>query len=144
MHRPEPGVEQARALIRSSFTTIVREVEDLSCGIFTPDAEMIVQAVTGTPGHINTMATGVKNFVKRYPKDTVKPGDVLITNDAWLCSGHRNDFTSVTPIFKNDVLVGWTSTCCHAVDYSSQKKKEYIIRKSKNKPANCCACNAYQ
>jgi N-methylhydantoinase B len=108
--------EQARALIRTAFTTIVREVEDLSCGIFTPDAEMIVQAVTGTPGHINTMATGVKNFVKRYSKDAVKPGDVLITNDAWLCSGHRNDFTSVTPIFKNGILLGWTSTCCHAVD----------------------------
>lgn len=108
--------EQAAALIRASFTTIVREVEDLSCGIFTPDAEMVVQAVTGTPGHINTMAIAVKHFAKRYPKDEVKPGDVLISNDAWLCSGHRNDFTAVTPIFRNNVLAGWTATTCHSID----------------------------
>lgn len=108
--------EQAAALIRASFTTIVREVEDLSCGIFTPDADMVAQAVTGTPGHINTMATAVRHFVRKYPKDKVRPGDVLITNDAWLCSGHRNDFTSVSPIFENDVLIGWSSTCCHSID----------------------------
>jgi N-methylhydantoinase B len=108
--------EQAAALIRSSFTTIVREVEDLSCGIFTPDAQMVVQADTGTPGHINTMATGVKHFVARYPKDVIRRGDVLVTNDPWLCSGHRNDFTAVTPIFSGDVLIGWTATCCHSVD----------------------------
>jgi N-methylhydantoinase B len=108
--------EQAAALIRASFTTITRETEDLSCGIFTPDADMIVQALTGTPGHINCMATAIKHFVKKYPKDKVKYGDVLICNDPWLCSGHRNDFTSATPIFKDGVLVGWTATTCHSID----------------------------
>jgi N-methylhydantoinase B len=108
--------EQASALIRASFTTIVRETEDLSCGIFTPKAEMVVQAVTGTPGHINTMASAVKHFVARYPRDRVEPGDVLISNNPWLCSGHRHDFTTVSPIFRNENLIGWTSTCCHAID----------------------------
>jgi N-methylhydantoinase B len=108
--------EQAAALIRASFTTIVREVEDLSAGIFTPDADMIAQAVTGTPGHINTMANAARNFLKRYPKDQVKPGDVLITNDPWLASGHRNDLTTLTPIFKKNSLVGWSSSCCHSID----------------------------
>src|SRR3989304_1352780 len=108
--------EQAAALIRASFTTIVREVEDLSAGIFTANADMIAQAVTGTPGHINTMANAARNFLKRYPEDRVKPGDVLITNDPWLASGHRNDFTTLAPIFKNNSLVGWSSTCCHSID----------------------------
>ena len=108
--------EQAAALISASFTTLVRETEDLSCGIFTPKADMVVQAVTGTPGHINTMATAIKHFVKKYSKAVIKPGDVLITNDPWLCSGHRNDFTSATPIFKDGILVAWTATCCHSID----------------------------
>ena len=108
--------EQASTLIRASFTTIVRETEDLSSGIFTPDADMLVQAVTGTPGHINTMANAVKHFVKRYPKEIINPGDVLISNDPWLCSGHRHDFTTVSPIFKNGTLVAWAAATCHSID----------------------------
>jgi len=62
--------EQARALIRASFTTILRENEDLSCGIFDPAGRMMVQSVTGTPGHINSLATGVENFLKACPPIT--------------------------------------------------------------------------
>ena len=108
--------EQAAALIRASFTTIVQETEDLSCGIFTADANMVAQAVTGTPGHINTMASAVKHFLRRFPKDEIRPGDVLVSNDPWLCSGHRNDFTAASPIFKNDLLVGWAASTCHSID----------------------------
>src|SRR5215469_10439742 len=79
--------EQATALMRTSFTTIVRESEDLSAGVFDPRGNMIAQSVTGTPGHINSMATSMRHFLAQHPLATLAPGDVLITNDPWFTSG---------------------------------------------------------
>src|SRR5206468_1463412 len=73
--------EQAAALMRTSFTPIVREVGDLSAAVFDARGRMLAQAVTGTPGHINSLATGMKHFLAAYPPETLAPGDVLITND---------------------------------------------------------------
>ena len=91
--------EQARALIRASFTTILRENEDLSCGLFDAQGQMIAQSVTGTPGHINSLATGAENFLKRFPAQTLREGDILITNDPWLVSGHKHDISVLMPLF---------------------------------------------
>src|SRR6266545_4193010 len=76
--------EQATALIRSSFTSIVREAGDLSAGVFDRRGRMLAQAVTGTPGHINSMAESVKHFIRHFPLDSMKPGDAYITNDPWM------------------------------------------------------------
>ena len=108
--------EQARTLIRAAFSTILRETEDLSCGIFDPRGNMIVQAVTGTPGHVNSMATGVRHFLKKFPPARLNPGDVLITNDPWQVSGHLNDITIVTPVFHRKNLVGLTACTGHVMD----------------------------
>ena len=97
--------EQAAALMRTSFTSIVREAGDLSAGVFDPRGHMIAQAVTGTPGHINSMATCMHHFLAMYPVDSLRPGDVLITNDPWKTAAHLNDITVVTPIFQGD---GWS------------------------------------
>ena len=75
--------EQAAALMRTSFTSIVREAGDLSAGVFDRRGRMIAQAVTGTPGHINSMATCMGHFLHRYPIDSLVSGDVLVTNDPW-------------------------------------------------------------
>ena len=69
--------EQAKALMRTSFTSIVREAGDLSAGVFDERGFMIAQAVTGTPGHINSMATCIKHFLAEYPAETLTSGDVL-------------------------------------------------------------------
>ncbi len=108
--------EQAAALMHASFTTVVREAGDLSAGVFDRAGNMLAQAVTGTPGHINTMANCVRHFVKAYPIDTLKPGDSLLTNDPWLGSGHLHDITVVTPVFYRDRGVGWFANTCHAMD----------------------------
>jgi N-methylhydantoinase B len=108
--------EQAAALMHASFTTVVREAGDLSAGVFDAEGNMLAQAVTGTPGHINTMATCVRHFVKRHPLDTLKPGDSLLTNDPWLGSGHLHDITVVTPAFVDGKGVGWFANTCHAMD----------------------------
>ena len=109
--------EQAAALMHSSFTTIVREAGDLSAGVFDAAGNMLAQAVTGTPGHINTMANCVRHHVvARYPIDTLQPGDTLITNDPWAASGHLFDLTVVTPVFYQGRGVAWFASTCHAVD----------------------------
>ena len=108
--------EQAAALMHASFTTVVREAGDLSAGVFDRAGNMLAQAVTGTPGHINTMANCVRHFVKRHPIDTLKPGDSLLTNDPWLGSGHLHDITVVTPVFYRGKGVGWFANTCHAMD----------------------------
>ncbi len=118
--------EQATALMRTSFTTIVRESGDLSAAVFDPRGAMIAQAVTGTPGHINSMATCIKHFLREYPAETLRPGDVLITNDPYFTSGQLHDFTVITPIFADGPAVGtgasaprlvaFFGSCCHAID----------------------------
>jgi N-methylhydantoinase B len=108
--------EQATALQNASFTTVVREAGDLSAGVFDVQGNMIAQAVTGTPGHINTMAMAVRHFLKEYPWETLEEGDSLISNDPWLMSGHLNDFTVVTPIFRQRRPLALFANTCHAVD----------------------------
>lgn len=109
--------EQAAALMRTSFTTVVRESGDLSAGVFDPRGNMIAQAVTGTPGHINSMATCIHHFLDVYPAATLRPGDVLITNDPHKTSGQLHDFTVITPIFdRQERLVAFFGSTCHAID----------------------------
>ena len=108
--------EQATALQRTSFTSIVREAGDLSAGVFDRRGWMIAQAVTGTPGHINSMALAIKHVLAEYPVETLRPGDVLITNDPWKTSGHLNDVTICSPVFRGDDCVAFFASTCHTAD----------------------------
>lgn len=108
--------EQAQAIIRTAFSTSVREAGDLSAGIFDPGGQMLAQAVTGTPGHVNAMAASVEFFLQRYPADVMQPGDVYVTNDPWMGTGHLFDFTVVTPVFHKQRLVGLFASTVHVVD----------------------------
>jgi N-methylhydantoinase B len=108
--------EQQDALIRTAFSTIVRESQDLACGMFDTKGRMIAQSISGTPGHINAMATSMKHFLAAYPPDKLAPGDVLITNDPWQTAGQINDITITTPVFKNGKLVGLFANTCHSAD----------------------------
>ena len=108
--------EQARALMRTSFTSVVREAGDLSAGVFDRRGRMVAQAVTGTPGHINAMATCIHHFLREIPAETLKPGDVMITNHPQQTAGHLNDFTVITPIFHDGTLTAYFGNCCHALD----------------------------
>ena len=108
--------EQAAALVHASFTTVVREAGDLSAGVFDAEGNMLAQAVTGTPGHINTMANCVRDFVRDHPIDELVHGDSLLTNNPWLSSGHFHDIIVITPVFHRGRGVGWFANTCHAMD----------------------------
>ena len=108
--------EQGQALIRAAFSPIVRECGDISAGIFDFEGRMLAQAVTGTPGHINTMAEAVITLRAQFPVQDMKPGDIYMTNDPWIASGHLNDFLLLMPVFHADRVIGFTSCTSHLVD----------------------------
>ncbi len=108
--------EQQSALVRTAFSTVVRESQDLACGVFDTRGRMLAQSLTGTPGHINAMATGVRHFLAAYPPTEIGPGDVLVTNDPWQTAGQVNDFTVLTPIFRGRELIAYFANTCHAPD----------------------------
>ena len=108
--------EQAQALVRTAFSTSVREAGDLSAGVYDTHGNMLAQAVTGTPGHVNAMADAVAHFIRRIGRQNMFDGDIYITNDPWEGTGHLHDITMVTPSFKNGVLVGFFACTAHIVD----------------------------
>ena len=99
--------EQAKAMQRIAFSPIVREAGDLANALFDRRGRMVAQAVTGTPGHINSLAAAGKHFVEAFPTQTIEEGDVLITNDPWLSAGHFFDITVMVPVFHKGKLVGY-------------------------------------
>jgi len=108
--------EQAQTLVRTAFSTSSREAGDISAGVFDLDGQMLAQAVTGTPGHINSMARSVKHFLDVFPSETMKEGDSYFTNDPWKGTGHLNDLTIVSPTFKDGRMVALFACTSHLVD----------------------------
>ncbi|SCZ64540.1 N-methylhydantoinase B [Epibacterium ulvae] len=108
--------EQATTLIRTAFSTSVREAGDLSAGLFDRTGRMIAQAVTGTPGHVNAMAESVTHFAAQIGPENTYEGDVFITNDPWLGTGHLHDITVVTPVFRKAKHIGYFACTAHVVD----------------------------
>ncbi len=108
--------EQGQTLVRTAFSPIVRECGDISAGVFDLEGRMMAQAVTGTPGHVNSMAESVKYFINYFPLNTMNEGDIFITNDPWMGTGHLNDFVLTTPCFKDNKIVGLFSCTSHLTD----------------------------
>jgi N-methylhydantoinase B/oxoprolinase/acetone carboxylase alpha subunit len=107
--------EEAKAMQRTAFSAIVREAGDLAYAVFDSKARMIAQAETGTPGHINCLASCGAWLADMYRKDLV-PGDVLISNDPWNGAGHFFDITVLAPIFRSDRLIGYIGSTNHHTD----------------------------
>ena len=108
--------EQAQTLMRTAFSTVVREAGDLSAGVFDTQGRMVAQAVTGTPGHVNAMAASVGHFLERFPVESLHAGDVLMTNDPWLATGHLNDFTVVSPVYFKGQPIALFASTSHIAD----------------------------
>ena len=108
--------EQAQTLVRTAFSTSVREAGDLSAAVYDEAGNMLTQAVTGTPGHVNAMAESVGHFMRELGVETMREGDVYITNDPWWGTGHLHDITVVTPSFYQGRLIGYFACTAHIVD----------------------------
>ena len=108
--------EQAQTLVRTAFSTSSREAGDISAGVFDLAGRMLAQAVTGTPGHINTMARSVGHFLDVFPVAQMRDGDVYITNDPWKGTGHLYDLVVVSPTFMDGRIVALFACTAHLVD----------------------------
>lgn len=108
--------EAAAALVRTSFSTLVRESYDFSCVVTDASGQSLVQATESIPSFIGTLPETVKHFIRFFPEGTLQPGDVLITNDLWLGTGHLPDITVAKPIFRDGKLVAFSASTAHAPD----------------------------
>ena len=94
----------------------MREAGDLANAVFDRRGRMVAQAVTGTPGHINSLAIGAANMLDEYPIDTLEPGDVLITNDPYKTAGQLLDVTVLVPAWRNGQLIAFFGSTIHHTD----------------------------
>jgi N-methylhydantoinase B len=108
--------EAAAALVRTSFSTLVRESYDFSCIVTDAAGQSLVQATESIPSFIGTLPATVKHFLRVFPPEALEPGDVLITNDLWLGTGHLPDITVAKPIFRGGRLVAFSASTAHAPD----------------------------
>jgi len=108
--------EQAKALQRSAFSPIVREAGDLANALFDRRGRMIAQAVTGTPGHINSLAVAAGAILAEYPLETIEPGDVLVTNDPYKTAGQLLDVTVLVPAWREGRITGFFGSTIHHTD----------------------------
>ena len=108
--------EQAKALQRAAFSPIVREAGDLANALFDRRGRMVAQAVTGTPGHINSLAVAAGAMLDEYPLESIEPGDVLITNDPYKTAGQLLDVTVLVPAWRGNHIVGLFGSTIHHTD----------------------------
>ena len=108
--------EQARALQRAAFSPIVREAGDLANALFDRTGRMVAQAVTGTPGHINSLARAAGAILEEYPADSLEPGDVLVTNDPYKTAGQLLDVTVLSPVFRGARVIAFFGSTIHHTD----------------------------
>ena len=108
--------DQAKALKRTAFSPIVREAGDLATALFDAKGRMVAQALTGTPGHINSLGAAASKMLQVIPIEEIEAGDVLITNDPWLSAGHFFDITLLTPIFRAGTVIGFCGSTIHHTD----------------------------
>lgn len=108
--------EAAATLVNMAFSAIVREVGDYSCLLMDAEGNSLAQPKTSIPVFIGTLPVTVRHFLAKFPAETLKPGDSLVTNDPWLGTGQLNDVTIATPIFRNGALVGFSGSVAHMSD----------------------------
>ena len=108
--------ESATALQRTSFSTVVRESNDFACVLLAPDGTTLAENTLGVPSFAGVMSLVMRSFLARYPAETWNEGDVGLTNDPWINTGHLPDTTLITPIFHRGRLVAFTGNTAHKAD----------------------------
>ncbi|MBN9429532.1 MAG: hydantoinase B/oxoprolinase family protein [Burkholderiales bacterium] len=108
--------EAAASLVRTSFSSVVRESNDFACIVTDARGYSIAQASNSVPSFIGTAPRTIRHFLEAFPESELHEGDVLITNDCWLGTGHLPDISVGKPVFRNGKLVAWAGSVAHAPD----------------------------
>jgi 5-oxoprolinase (ATP-hydrolysing) len=113
--------EMWSTVCRTAFSLIISESQDFACDLLDPDGETLAHSPRAMPVFNLTLPLAVKSILKRFPRETLKPGDVLTTNDPWICAGHLFDIAVVTPVFREGRLIGIVGTIGHVSDIGGTK-----------------------
>jgi N-methylhydantoinase B len=104
------------ATIRTSFSTIVGESHDFGCVLMDADGHGLAQAQWSPPQFCTMLPRTTRVIMQKFPKETLKPGDVIATNDPWIGSTHLPDYNLVSPVFHRGRLVAFLGTVAHVSD----------------------------
>jgi 5-oxoprolinase (ATP-hydrolysing) len=108
-------------VIRTAFSLIISEAQDFACELLDANGEPLVHSPRAMPVFNLCLPRAVKALLAKYPAETLVPGDVLVTNDPWLCAGHLFDIAVLTPVFRDGRLVGLVGTVGHVSDIGGTK-----------------------
>jgi len=114
--------EAATTLVRAAFSPVIREANDFACVLTDPMGHSLGESGLSAPSFLNTIPITIRAFIEHHPLDTLKPGDVLITNDPWLASGHLPDVTVAMPIFYRGCIVAFAGVCAHMTDMGGRQR----------------------
>jgi 5-oxoprolinase (ATP-hydrolysing) len=113
--------EMWHTICRTAFSLIVSEAQDFACDLLDARGDSLAHSPRAMPVFNLTLPRAVKALLEKFPAETLKPGDVLVTNDPWLCAGHLFDIAVVTPVFRDGALVALTGTVGHVGDIGGTK-----------------------
>ena len=108
--------EAAKVIVRTSFSTLSNEANDFACVLTDERGDSLAQNTGSIPSFIGTLPATVKHFLAKFGASAMQSGDVYVTNDPWMGTGHLNDISLVKPIFKDGVLVAFAATTSHVPD----------------------------
>lgn len=108
--------EQGASLQRVAFSPVVRDAGDLACALFDVNGRMVAQAVTGTPGHTNSLGQAASRILETHPPDSLSPGDTLIVNDPYMTAGQLLDVTVLAPVFRAGRIIAYVGSTIHHTD----------------------------
>ena len=108
--------EMWTTILRTAVSTIIASANDFGCEIMDAEGRSIAHAYRSMPVFNMTMPNVTKEILKKYPADSIRPGDVYLTNDPWLCAGHLPDIAVVTPIFHQGRFVGFAGNIANTSD----------------------------
>ena len=103
-------------IIRTAFSLIIAESQDFACELLDPSGETLAHSPRAMPVFNLTLPRAVKALLHRFPAETLAPGDMLVTNDPWLCAGHLYDIAVVSPVFRDGRVVALVGTVGHVAD----------------------------
>src|ERR1700741_3270134 len=107
--------EMKTNLMRTAYNIIIYEALDFTTGLFTPQGDTVSIGI-GLPMFIRGMSETVKAKIRHFGRDGIRPGDIYVTNDAYLTGSHLNHVTLTLPIFHKGVLVGFACCMAHWID----------------------------
>ncbi|MDE2334894.1 MAG: hydantoinase B/oxoprolinase family protein [Rhodospirillales bacterium] len=113
--------EMWHTVVRTAFSLIVSEAQDFACELLDPSGETLAHSPRAMPVFNLTLPRAVRAMLAKYPPETLRPGDVLVTNDPWLCAGHLFDIAVLTPVFRGERLVALMGTVGHVGDIGGTK-----------------------